>query len=192
MKLSTKKWFGMPAVLVAVVLAVVLLAGGAFAAYTFTGLSVEVAVDEPLQVQYKITFMGAYEDAPVLVDLGWQDMPASGLEAFFSAGDSQVLYFRFNNRANNDLQVDTVISGDPPGNFAYTIGEVAGDFPLNLVIPASTGWDFHNGDGVSDEDAAELSTWPANGADLAIKGDVAPGTYNLTIEFEREDVTQGP
>jgi len=182
MKGFTKKRFlGIPAVVVAVSLAVILLAGGVLAAYSFTSMSVEVIVDEPLQVQYKLdwSITDYFEGVTQQHDMttGWLPMPATGLEAYFSAGDAMTLSFMFNNRANSPLQINTVLGGNV-GKFNY------GNFPGPQVIPASNGNDF----GTVSQDDSISAEWASGAIDLAVKGDAEPGTYNLTIEFEREDV----
>jgi len=126
--LSTKRWFGIPAVVVAVVLTVVLLAGSAFAAYNFFGFTTNVTVDEPLSIEYNLE--GRYGG-----DVNWHplgDLDSQTIEG--SAGDTFVIQLRINNRASGALIVHTVISGDDIGYFTF------GGFP-NGSIPGSDGDD---------------------------------------------------
>ncbi len=177
-QLFKKKWRSIPVGIIAAALMVCLLAGGAFAAYTFTGMNVTVNVDEPLQVQYNLTYEICDEQGCRTDETGWQDLPSGGLtlEADFSAGDVQTLYLRMNNRANSPLTVSTLLGGDA-SQFDLT-----GGFPDGQVVPKSTGFDFGNGAGVSDANAAE---WTSDGIPIGISGEAPPGTYTLTIEFER-------
>ena len=172
-----KRWHSIPVGIVAVVMALVLVTGSALAAYNFTSLSVDVEVDEPLQVQYKLDYVvhdtqnpGGRTDTT-----GWLDLPSGSLSASFSAGDTQTLYLRMNNRANSPLTVNTVITGNT-GRFDYTLS----DFP-NGVISASNGFDF-GGNTVNDAYAAE---WTSGGIPIGIKGDAPPAAYSLTFAFKR-------
>ncbi len=174
-----RKWHGIPLALVSAVLVLVLIAGGALAAYNFTGMAVRVEVDEPLQVQYNLYWFvhdtqnpeGRWDES------GWQDAAGLGAEipAGFSAGDQMVLKLRMNNRANTTLTVSTIIT-DTYGVFSWS------GFPQSQVIPVSNGYDFGSNT-VNDATAAD---WSSGNIDLAIDGDAAPGSYPLTFVFTRE------
>ena len=175
----TKKWHGIPVAIVTAVLMVCLLAGSALAAYTFTGVKVDVAVDEPLQVQYKLDYVVHDTQSPSgrTDSSGWLDATGLGasIPASFSAGDAMTLYLRMNNRANSELTVSTIIT-DAGDVFTYS------GFPQSQVIPVSDGYDFGSNT-VSDEQAAD---WVSGGIPISIKGDAPPGDFTLIFEFERE------
>ncbi len=183
-----RKWHGIPLALVSAVLVLVLIASGVLAAYNFTGMDVDIAVDEPLQVQYNLMWFVHDNENPEgrWDNSGWHDTaPGEAITASFSAGDETYLFLRMNNRANSGLTVNTVIDGNV-GKFTF------GTFPTGLAVPASTGHDFH-GSTVSDKDAAEWTQGdpygvvPSGGILIKVKGDTpAPATYSLTFEFTRE------
>ena len=174
-----RRWRSVPIGILAVIMALVVIAGSAFAAYNFTSMSVNVAVDEPLQAQYQLSYVVHDNESPNgrTVVTPWADAdPTVAIDAFFSAGDEMTLYLRMNNRAISPLTVTTVIGGNT-GQFDYDITL----FP-NGSIPASTGYDFGSTT-VNDATAAE---WTSGGIPLAIKGDAPPGNYSLTFTFSRE------
>jgi len=158
-----KKWHRIPVVLASVMLAIVLIAGVAVAAFNFTGLNALVTVDEPLQVQYNLYYVVHDTQNPEgrTDESGWQDAEGATVEipAYFSAGDAMTLKLRMNNRANSTLSVSTAITGNT-GRFVYS----EGDFPQDQVIPASNGFDFGSAT-VSDADAAD---WNSGSIQLSI------------------------
>ena len=171
------KWLSIPVI---VVLVLAITAGGVLAAYNFTGIGVEVEVDEPLQVQYNLYYVVHDTQNPEgrTDESGWLDAdPTVVIPANFSAGDAQTLKLRMNNRANSTLTVYTLISGNS-GRFVYD----GTDFPQGQVIPASNGFDF----GSSTKTDAEAADWNSGSIPISIKGDTAPGDYSLIIEFTRE------
>lgn len=168
-----KRWHGVPVGIVSGLLALALVAGGVFAAYQFASFSVDVAVDEPLQVQYNLQYNICDGQGCRVDETGWTDVEGQTVTAFFSAGDAQVLQLRVNNRANSPLMLDVIASGNT-GKFDLSA------LPTGVSIPASTGYDF--GNGVDDSVAAE---WTSGAIPISIKGDAPPGTYSLTFTFQR-------
>jgi hypothetical protein len=151
------KWRSIPMGIIAAVLIVCLMAGSAFAAYSFLSFTTEVSVDEPLTIEYNL--QGQYGGDSNWHPLGDED----SLTIAGSAGDSFNIDLRINNRANGALTVNTATTGDT-SYFTLT------GFP-NGTIPASDG----------DDTVPEWS----NTTTLKIKGDAPPGTYSLTFSFER-------
>lgn len=183
-----RKWHGIPVALVSAMLALVLIASSVFAAYTFTGMEVDVAVDEPLQVQYNLMWFVHDNESPDgrWDQSDWQDAEGLGvvINAYFSAGDEMTLYLRMNNRANSTLTVNTLVGGDTD-MFTYS------GFPQSEIIPVSNGWDFGSNT-VGDAEAADWDNLPeirapgTEGVSIKVNGDVIPDNYTLTFEFTRE------
>lgn len=175
-----KRWHGIPIVIASVVLALVLTAGVALAAYEFTQIDVAVEVDEPLQVQFKLDYVVHDTQSPGgrTDTSGWLNAYelTGAVPAQFSAGDQMTLYLRMNNRANSNLTVSSIIT-DPGDVFSWS------GFPQSQVIPVSNGYDFGSAT-VTDAVAAE---WASGSISLSINGDApAPETYGLHFEFTRE------
>lgn len=174
-----RRWHSIPVALLSALLAIVLITGGVFAAYTFTGMGVSVDVDEPLAVQYNLKWLVHDTESPGgrVDSSGWLDAVGleTTIEAFFSAGDEVALYLRMNNRANSTLKVSTLVSGNA-GKFTCT------GLPQDQVIPVSNGYDFYSGT-VSDADAAD---WASEAISIKVNGDTAPDVYTLNFEFTRE------
>jgi len=158
-----KKWFGMPVVLIAVVLAVVLLAGSAFAAYTFLGFTTVVTVDEPITIE-----MAWYDYNEKVWSDWWEVTGGAGadeLDMYMSPGETQTLAVRVYNTSLSPLTVATTLS-NPGGHFTF------GGWP-NEEIPGS------NGDNSLHERQFGTCTVTAN-------GDTPPGDYNIKVNFTRE------
>jgi len=154
----SKRWHRIPVGIVAVLMALVLVAGSAFAAYDFLGFRTEVFVDEPLTVEYNL--QGQYGG-----DANWHLLPdQDSLTIDGSAGDTFSIDLRINNRAGGPLTVNTVISGDTT-YFTFS------GFP-NGSIPASDGDD-------------NIPEWSGT-VTIAINGDApAPATYTIGFVFQR-------
>ena len=173
MKLSTKKWFGMPAVLVAVMLAVVLLASGALAAYNFLAVTTNITVAEPLLVQYNFNgTSGMDSEWHVLGDLDSQTIEAS-------AGDIFYFDIRIQNVAEQALTVNTLVEGFGKSYFTL-VGFPDGGLD-NVTFS----------DGVDVGDAGYLDPNNAewfNSVELSVNGDcpVALTGYDITFTFTRE------
>ena len=152
-----KKWHGVPVGLILGVMALILVTGGVFAAFSFLSFTTEVTVDEPLAIEYNL--QGQYGGDSNWYPLGDED----SLTIEGSAGDTFDLDLRINNRANGPLTITTVITGQT-ANFTFT------GFP-NGSIPASDGNDT-------------VPEW-SGGVSLKVNGDAPPGTYNVTFAFQR-------
>jgi len=147
----------MPAVLVAVVLAVVLLAGSAFAAYTVLTLNTEVTVGEPLLIEYNL--QGLYGGDALWHELGDED--SLTLERL--AGSTFVMDLQITSEADNALTVNAVFTGDVD-HFTKS-----GPWPDNTPgnVPGETTTLFDD-------------------VTLDVNGDTPPDVYSLTISFTRE------
>lgn len=154
-----KRWHHLPIGIITAVLALVLVSGGAFAAYSFLGFTTEIFVDEPLAVEYNL--QGQYGG-----DSNWHLLPdQDSLTIEGSAGDTFSIDLRINNRANGSLTVNTVMTGQT-GWFTFS------GFP-NTSIPASDGIDVNSPE------------WSGT-ATITINGDApAPATYSVSFSFER-------
>jgi len=153
------KWFMIPLI---VVLVLAITAGGVMAAFAFLKFSTVVTVDEPLYIEYNL--QGAYGGDALWHPLGDED----SLTIEGSAGDDFDLLLRINNRANNSLIVNTLMTGNV-GQFICT------GFPDGTTTVLES-------DG-QDVDSPEWEG-PLN---IKVKGDApAPGTYTINFAFTRE------
>ena len=100
-----KRWHGIPVGIVSGLLALVLVAGGAFA-YNFLSLTTEIYVDEPLSIEYNL--QGNYGGDWLWHPLG--DTDSMTLERM--AGDSFAMDLRVTNDADNALTVNTAFGGE--------------------------------------------------------------------------------
>lgn len=154
-----KRWHHIPIGIMSVVLALVLVAGSAFAAYSFLGFTTDISVDEPLAIEYNLQGQYGGDDA-------WHLLPdQDSLTIEGSAGDVFNIDLRINNRANSSLTVNTVITGQA-GHFTFT------GFP-NGSVNASDGVDINSPE------------WGPETATIKVNGDAPPGTYSVNFSFER-------
>ncbi len=166
-----KKWLSIP---VMVVLIMMLTAGVVLAAgYNFLSFTTNITVAEPLLVEYNFNGTSGMDDA--WHSLG--DLDSQTIEA--SAGDIFKFDLRIQNRAEQALTVDTVVTG--AGNAYFTLV----GFPNGVAdnVPASDGVDV--GDvGYTDPTNAE---W-FNSVELWVNGNcpVNETGYDITFTFTRE------
>jgi len=123
--LFAKKWHSIPVAVVSAVVLVCLLAGSAFAAYSFSNVNVNMEVREPMEIT---------------MDLGW-DSPDAGpiaiagtvnLDDACTAGDIGYIALVIKNKSSGDITVATVLGGSH-GYFDFT------GLP-NGVITAGATW----------------------------------------------------
>lgn len=123
-KLFAKRWHSIPVAVISAVVLVCLLAGSAFAAYSFLSLNVVAGVEEPMVVSLDYDAGGtAY---------GWATLSSGAFDDWGVAGDSRTFALKIENRANNPITVATVLGGDY-GYFTFT------GFP-NGPIGAESTW----------------------------------------------------
>jgi hypothetical protein len=121
-KLFAKRWHSIPVAVVSAIVLVCLLAGSAFAAYSFLTINATIEVREPMVV--------TMDDGR-----GAGQQVVSGSIPFSDWGvacDSRTFDLWIRNRANNPITVATVLGGDY-GYFTFT------GFP-NVVIAADSTW----------------------------------------------------
>jgi hypothetical protein len=121
MGLFKKTLLGIPISLLVALLALLLIGGGVFAAFSFLNLQVQMEVREPIVVSY---------------DLGWDSQGfilASGSVPILldscTAGDIGTVTLRIQNKSSGLIKVKTGLTGDV-SNF-----EITG-------LPGETGWDI--------------------------------------------------
>lgn len=159
-KFLHKKWLSIPVI---VLLVAALTAGSVFAAYNFLSFTTEISVDEPLAIEYNL--QGQYGG-----DSEWHLLPdVDSLTIEGSAGDDFNIDLRMNNRANNPLTVNTVMTG----NTGYVI---------------CTGFPGGSPDNVKASDGTDINSpeWGPYTANIKIKGDAPVGTLSVTFTFTRE------
>lgn len=154
-RLLKPRYYGVPVVLVAALLVLVLTAGSVFAAFTFLNFTTQITVAEPLTVEYNLN--GAYGGDSAWHPLGDQD----SLTLDRSAGDDFDMSLRITNIADNPLTVNTVISGIGVGYFT------ASGFP----------------DGTSNN--APVGVSPVFTTSFDVHGDAPPDVYSITFSFKR-------
>lgn len=158
-----KRWHSIPVGIVAALMALVLVASGAFAAYSFLGFATEINVDEPLTVEM------AWWDYNEGVWTEWWEVTGEGeadeLTLDISPAEVQTFGVRVYNISYGELTVHTVFSGET-GYFTFD------GFP-NGVIPAS------NGNNSSCE-------WSTIEATITASGDTPPSIYTVNVAFTRE------
>lgn len=122
------KWHSIPVGIVSAVLILCLMAGSAFAAYTFLTATIELTIEEPMVVSFDWPDDGE----------GW--LPVSDPFTFADwgvAGDSRTFEIKVENRANNPIDVTTALTGDtgvvtftglPSGSIPAAVGAVLGSW----------------------------------------------------------------
>ena len=161
-----KRWHGIPIGIVSGLLALMLVAGGAFAAYSWLNFNIEVGVKEPLTIEFNT--LGIYGDVDewVLVEEGVT------LTMWGAAGNDYDIQLRINNDSRNPLTVNTIFGGD-------------------IAHLTFTGWP----DGLIPADVGTADAWEWVGtANIKINNDAMPtyngdeeGTpYTVTVTFTRE------
>jgi hypothetical protein len=146
-KLFAKRWHSIPVAVVSAIVLVCLLAGSAFAAYNFLSINATIGVEEPMVV----TMDARRGDGPQVVS---GSIPFSDWGV---AGDSRTFDLWIQNRANNPIDVATVLGGDS-GYFTF--------------------------DGLPDGEIAAGATW-YGAVTVTIPCDAVPGNYGFTITFTR-------
>jgi len=162
MRLLKNRWKGIPVVLVAVLLALVLVSGGVFAAYNFLSVTTEITVDEPMTVEMR---WWDY-NSDVWTDW-WVVTGESGTDELtltMSPGEVQTLGIRIFNISYAPLTVATAITGQV-GHFTFA------GFP-NGTIPGS------DGNNATPEWTDEVT--------ITADGDTPPGVYTVEFDFTRE------
>jgi len=162
-----KKWFGMPAVLVAVVLAVALLASSAFAAYQFLGFTTVVTVDEPLTIEMA---WYDYTQPPPNLTAFWDVTgapEADELTLTMSPAETQTMAIRISNNSYGKLAVNTQFTGAVE-YFTFT------GWPDSSVLKVQG----------SDDNPATYE-WEGD-VTVSCAGDAPPGDYSINVKFTRE------
>ena len=165
-KFLKKRWHHIPVGIVSGLLALVLVAGGAFATYNWLNFNIEVGVKEPLTIEFNT--LGLYSDVDEWIPVG----EGITLEMWGHAGNDYNIQLRINNDSRNPLTVKTTFGGDI-GNLTFT------------------GWP----DGLIPADVGTADAWEWVGtANIKINNDAMPtyngdeeGTpYTVTVTFTRE------
>lgn len=164
MRFFKKRWHSIPVALLAVLLALVLVTGGVFAAggFNFLSFTTVITVDEPLAVEYNL--QGNYGG-----DSNWHLLPdQDSLTIEGSAGDVFSIDLRINNRANSALTVNTAITGDIS---YFTFSGFPAGTPGNV---AASDW--------VDVNSPE---WGPTTTTISINGNAPTGTWSVTFTFTR-------
>ena len=154
-----KRWHGIPVGIVSGLLALVLVAGGAFAAYGWLNFNIEVEVMEPLTIEYQV-----YDQQGA--SSGW--LPVSDgdiLTISGHAGNWYDLDLRIHSASRSELIVNTIFDGD-------TDEITCTGFPNWATVAA-------------DYETVGMYEWTGN-AIIKINNTTEPGTYSVTVEFTRE------
>lgn len=97
----TKRWHSIPVALVSALLILVLVAGGAFAAYNFLNYTANVEVEEAIGIQFSADDEGVSWDGNAITVEG------------LTPGSWKCGYFAFTNISMSDLRVTINVTPDP-------------------------------------------------------------------------------
>jgi len=120
-----RRWHSIPVGVLAVVMALVLISGSAFAAYNFLTVPVTITVEEPMVVSLDYDCNGIYETSVnssfIFTDWG-------------VAGDTRTFALKIENRANNPITVTVSLEGTWDNTHWFTFEGLPSG-----TIPAATG-----------------------------------------------------
>ena len=130
-----KRWHGIPVGIVSGLLALVLVAGGAFAAFSFLTLTTEITVDEPLTIEYNLWNDYGGDDL-------WHPLPdEDSMTLERMAGSTFAMQLKVTSEADNPLTVNTVFSGDTSNfifggfpNYSTCLGETVTLFDVTVDV----------------------------------------------------------
>lgn len=191
-----KRWHGIPVALVSALLLVCLLAGSAFAAYTFLTVAATVEVQEAIVPSFGarddlapymipesdvlplITVGGSGSSVTLAITAGTKDASE------FLPGEELILPLNLRNRSNADMPIRITVSGTPGLDLSW-------DFETNTVgagFRPSLPWSgFPAGFSITTRGNFGSALVNATVFFVRIKVplDATPGTYNLTFTFSR-------
>jgi len=171
MKGFTKKRFlGIPAVVVAVSLAVILLASGVFAVYPFLGFTTVVTVDEPLTIEMA---WYDYTQGMTLTEYWIVDGSGDELTLSMSPAEVQKLAIRISNNSYGVLKVNTLFTG-----WAVDQGYLTFDGWPSAASPTGTAV-------LGSDDDPTTYEWEGD-VTITASGDTPPGDHNVMVQFTRE------
>jgi len=199
-----KRWHGIPVGIVSGVLALVLVAGGAFAAYSFTKVQVEVVVEEAIVLGYNwCGYSWAEGDgddlAPYMVggavvpeimleegtggyDLDVTIQKGDGVDASeFCPGETLIIPLNLRNKSDGSLTLDITNGGTTALDIAFKVNSGGWADSVNLAMAG------HLGAFGSDVDCDGVQD--AGSTCLYIKvhapGDCPPGSQTFSLDFSR-------
>jgi len=199
-----KKWHRIPVGIVAVLMALVLIAGSAFAAYSFAKVQVEVTVEEAIVLGYNWcgyswAELGGDDLAPYMVPDGvlpeitlgtgtggydldvtiQEDVDVDASE--FCPGETLIIPLNLRNRSDGSITVDVTKSGGANLDIKFKINTGGWADSVNLAMAGHQGTfgSDMNCDGVQDGGSTCLYI------KVHAPGDCPPGSQTFSLDFSR-------